>query len=183
MPDAGRSGGWYVCSVTGEAFYHSALAALLGGRVRFVVVGGVAVNLQGVPRFTADLDIAIALDAQNLPAAIDALTRLGLRPRLPVPPEELKDVSLVQGWIEGRNLQAITMSDPAEPLREVDLVVASPVPFEELDRTATRMRSGGLEIAVASIEVLIRMKTGTGRAQDESDVDALRRIQELEDGR
>jgi hypothetical protein len=45
------------------------------------------------------------------------------------------------------------------------------------------MRSGGLEIAVASIDALIRMKSGTGRAQDESDVDALRRVQELEDGR
>jgi hypothetical protein len=36
-------------------FYHDALAALTEAGVRFVVVGGVAVNLQGVPRFTADL--------------------------------------------------------------------------------------------------------------------------------
>jgi hypothetical protein len=35
----------------------------------------------------------------------------------------------------------------------------------------------------ASIDVLIRMKSGTGRAQDSSDVDALRRIRETLRGR
>jgi hypothetical protein len=36
---------------------------------------------------------------------------------------------------------------------------------------------------VASIDVLVRMKTGTGRAQDASDVDALLRVQEARLGR
>ena len=39
-------------------FYHQALRSLTAEGVRFVVVGGVAVNLQGVPRFTADLHVA-----------------------------------------------------------------------------------------------------------------------------
>jgi len=37
-------------------FYHDVLAELSEAGVRFVVVGGVAVNLQGVPRFTSDVD-------------------------------------------------------------------------------------------------------------------------------
>ena len=36
--------------------------ALSRAGVRHVVVGGLAVNLQGVPRFTSDLDVAIAVD-------------------------------------------------------------------------------------------------------------------------
>ena len=47
-------------------FYHDAFATLTAAGVRFVVVGGVAVNLQGVPRFTADLDLAVALDGATL---------------------------------------------------------------------------------------------------------------------
>jgi hypothetical protein len=73
--------------------------------------------------------------------------------------------------------------DPAEPLREVDLVIASPVPYDEIERSADRLALGDLELKVASIDVLIRMKSGTGRAQDASDVDALRRIQETLRGR
>ena len=166
----------------GGLFYHDVFSALLGARARFVVVGGVAVNLQGVPRFTADLDLAVALDGRSLAAAAGALTALGLRARLTATSEELRDDAVVRGWIAERNLQAITFVDPVQPLREVDLVVTSPVPFEELERGADAMESGGARILVASIDALVRMKTGTGRAQDESDVDALRRVQELSRG-
>jgi hypothetical protein len=34
-------------------------------QVRYLVVGGVAVVLQGHPRFTADLDLVVALDPSN----------------------------------------------------------------------------------------------------------------------
>ena len=163
-------------------FYHDVFSALRGGGARFVVVGGVAVNLQGVPRFTADLDVAVALDGRSLAAAVDAVTALGLRPRLPVPPDELRDEAVVRSWVAERNVQALTFTDPAQPLREVDLVVASPVPFDDLERSADEMQSGGEKILVASIDALVRMKTGTGRAQDDSDVDALRRVQELTRG-
>lgn len=78
--------------------------------------------------------------------------------------------------VTDRNLIALTFADPSEPLREVDLVLASPVPFDELLKTADRMTAGGLTLPVASVDALIRMKTGTGRAQDASDVDALTRV-------
>jgi hypothetical protein len=160
-------------------FYHDVLAALSEGRVRFVVVGGVAVNLQGVPRFTSDLDLAVALDGDSLASAGRILHGLGLRNRLPVRDEELALPGVVRGWIAERNLRAFTFVDPKDPLREVDIVLASPVPFEEMERTADRLSAGGLTLAVASIDVLIRMKQGTGRSQDASDVDALRRVQEV----
>jgi hypothetical protein len=162
--------------VASGLFYHDAIAALTAAGVPFVVVGGVAVNLQGVPRFTADLDVALALDGAVLVRAARALAGLGLRPRLPVTEAELGDTTIVRGWVEERNLTALTLVDAAEPLREVDLVVASPVPFEELLRTADRMTAAGLTFPVASVEALIRMKENTGRAQDDSDVDALRRV-------
>lgn len=157
-------------------FYHDVLSALTSAGVPFVVVGGVAVNLQGVPRFTADLDVAVALDGPTLSSAARTLESLGLKPRLPVSPAELADTRVVRGWVAERNLQAITFVDPGDPLREVDVVVASPVPFDDIARTADRMTAGGIAFPVASIDVLIRMKTGTGRAQDASDVDALRRV-------
>lgn len=160
-------------------FYHDVLAALTEAEVSFVVVGGVAVNLQGVPRFTADLDVAIALDDGSLARAARILHGLGLRNRLPVREEELARPEVVRGWIADRNLRAFTFVDPASPLREVDVVLDSPVPFDEMARTANKMAAGPLTVSVASIDVLIRMKTGTGRAQDADDVEALRRVREV----
>jgi len=160
-------------------FYEDVLNGLAAAGVRFVVVGGVAVNLQGVPRFTADLDVAVALDDVSLATAARVLTGLGLRCRLPVSDEDLRNPDAVRGWIAERNLKAITFVDPAEPLREVDVVVDSPVPFDELERTADRLAAGKVTVPVASIDALIRMKEGSGRAQDASDVEALRRVKEV----
>lgn len=160
-------------------FYHDVFAALADAGVRFVVVGGVAVNLQGVPRFTADLDIAVALEDGSLATAARILHGLGLRNRLPVREEELSQPEVVRGWVAERNLRAFTFVDPGDPLREVDVVLDSPVSYEEMERTADRMAAGPLTLAVASVDVLIRMKDGTGRSQDASDVDALRRIKEV----
>jgi hypothetical protein len=163
-------------------FYHDVLEALAAGGVPFVVVGGVAVNLQGVPRFTADLDVAVALDGAILSRAAEVLEGLGLRCRLPVSRAELGDSETVRAWIEERSLSAITFADPEQPLREVDLVIASPVPYAELERTADAMSAGGLSFRVASVERLIAMKTATGRAQDASDVEALRKVLEASRG-
>jgi hypothetical protein len=164
-------------------FYSEVLSALAAASVRHVVVGGMAVNLQGVPRFTADLDVAVAIDGESLVAAARVLVGLGLRCRLPVDLEDLGRPEVVRSWVSERNLMALTFADPEQPLREVDLVISTPVPFDEIERTADKLRAGTLEMKVASIDVLVRMKTGTGRAQDASDVDALLRVQEARLGR
>ncbi|MEQ8276738.1 MAG: hypothetical protein RMA76_26910 [Deltaproteobacteria bacterium] len=164
------------------SFYQDVLEALSRAKVRFVIVGGVAVNLQGVPRFTADLDVAVALDAENLRIVAMAMDELGLVARLPGSLDLLADPDTVRSWIDERNLKAYTFQDSNNPLRQVDLLLDMPLTLEELEHDADVITAGGVVARVASIESLIRMKSGTGRAQDASDVEALRRIQELEDG-
>lgn len=162
-------------------FYHDALSALAEQEVRFVVVGGVAVNLRGVPRSTADLDIAVELEKQNLIRAQEALTGVGLLPLLPESADKLADTEVLRDWIETRNLRAFTFQDPSNPLKQVDLVIATEVSFADIDADADEFGVGPLRIRVASVATLIRMKSGTGRDQDASDIDALRRVLELGD--
>lgn len=145
------------------------------------MVGGVAVNLHGVPRFTADLDVAIAVEPATLRAVARGLAGLGLSPRLPVPASQLEDADLVRDWIENRNLRAFTFQDPRDPLRQVDLLLAADVPFDEIAASAEGVPAFGMTIPVASVEMLIRMKQDTGRAQDASDIAALRRVRQLRD--
>ena len=166
-----------------DLFYGDVLSALSRAGVRHVIVGGLAVNLQGVPRFTSDLDVAIAVRGTSVADAAGVLEALGLRCRLPVSTADLGRPEVIRAWIEERNLMAISFVDPSNPLREVDLVVSSPVPFEEIERTAETLRAAGQEVSVASIDTLVRMKSGTGRAQDASDVEALLRVKEALRGR
>jgi len=153
--------------------FEPVLAALDAAGVRFVVVGGVAVVLHGHPRMTADLDLVIDLAAEPAARAIEALTGLGMQPRLPVDPQAFADRAQRQRWIEDRNLTVFTMIDPAEPLLEVDLLAEAPLPFDELWEKATVVHLEGQPIRIASLEHLIAMKKAVGRPQDLADVAAL----------
>lgn len=57
---------------------HAILQALTSRNVRFVVIGGVAMRLQGSADVTDDVDVCYARDADNLSSLVDAL-----RPRHP----------------------------------------------------------------------------------------------------
>lgn len=65
-------------------FYEDVLRALEARSIRFVLVGGVAVILHGVPRTTADLDVVIDLDEGNVSRFVGVMTELGFVPRAPV---------------------------------------------------------------------------------------------------
>ena len=72
-------------------FYLDLLRCLHEHRVRYLLVGGLAMNLHGVPRMTMDVDIVLALDDANLDAFFACARQLGLKPQAPVPLEALKD--------------------------------------------------------------------------------------------
>ena len=72
-------------------FYKDVFEELKARDVRYLVVGGVAMNLHGVPRMTYDLDLMISLDTKNIKAAWDALSNLGFRPRVPITLSEFSD--------------------------------------------------------------------------------------------
>ncbi|MBI5628980.1 MAG: hypothetical protein HY953_08675, partial [Candidatus Rokubacteria bacterium] len=70
-------------------FYEDVLRALDAASIRFVLVGGVAVILHGVPRTTADLDLAIDLEEVNVRRVVGVMTQLGVIPRAPVEAADL----------------------------------------------------------------------------------------------
>jgi predicted nucleotidyltransferase len=56
----------------------------------------------------------------------------------------------------------------------VDIIVRPAVPFERMVRNRIEKDLGGVRLSLASIDDLISLKTGTGRKQDASDVEALK---------
>jgi hypothetical protein len=158
-------------------------AALEAAGARYLVVGGVAVVLHGHPRFTADLDLAVALDDANVEAVLAALGGLGYRPRAPVPLRAFADAAQRADWIRTKGLTVFSLSSPELPATEVDLFVEDPLPFELAWPRRLRADLGGLEVSVASLGDLIEMKRRAGRPQDLEDVRHLEAIARELEGR
>lgn len=156
--------------------FEPVFAALEGTGSRYVVVGGVAVVLQGHARFTADLDLVIDLEPSAAARAVAALVGLGFEPQVPVQAEAFADPVTRQRWIDEKGMTVFSLSRFDDPLSVVDIFAAYPIDFEELWRDARRVRIGTATVPVASIPHLIEMKRAVGRPQDRSDV---ARLEEL----
>lgn len=158
-------------------FFKQAIAALSESGARYCVVGGFAVSLHGIPRMTYDLDIVVLLDLANLKRVDGALRSLGLAPRAPVELADLADDGVRREWLTDRNLMALSYGDPADPLREVDVLVSPPV--DSVLKLVTRAKLvavGNLTVPLVAISDLIEMKRRAGRPQDLADVAHLEQL-------
>jgi hypothetical protein len=153
------------------------LTELTEAGVRYLVVGGVAVVLQGYLRATADLDLIIGLDQKNVDAALDTFERLGFQPRAPVPLRAFADPEERRRWVEEKNLQVFSLWHARMPGFEIDVFVESPLSFEDAYRRASRATLGASNVTVASIDDLIEMKRVSGRPRDLEDIEALSALQ------
>ncbi len=151
-------------------------AALEVANVRYLVVGGVAVVLHGHPRFTADLDIVVALEPDNARAAIQALETLGYRPRAPVQAIAFADGPTRRSWVEQKGMLVFSMWSAQQPATEVDLFVEEPFDFGVAFARAVHADLGSTRALVASLEDLLDLKRAAGRPKDLEDVRVLEAI-------
>jgi hypothetical protein len=151
-------------------------SALEAENVRYLVVGGVAVVLHGVPRFTADLDLVIALDHDNVLATITALERLGYRPRAPVAAIGLADAEVRREWIHDKDLIVFAFWSPEHPATEIDIFVEEPFSFDDAFARATVARLDSGNVRVVSISDLLELKRRAGRPRDLDDIAALEAV-------
>ncbi len=158
------------------AVYEPLFKALNDAGVRYVIVGGLAVVLQGHARLTVVADLIVDLGNEQARRTIDALTGLGLQPRVPVSPQDFADPSIREEWIRVRGMEVFSMYDPSNPMRVVDLFVAHPIPFEELWSRSDKFDLQNITVHVASIPDLIHLKRLAGRPQDHADIEHLEAI-------
>ncbi len=157
-------------------YYLDLFRTLNERNVRYLVVGGLAVNLYGVPRVTQDVDVIIAADPQNISDLIDALDYLGYVSRLPVDPAGMAEPDIVRDWVENRNLIAFNFVHRSRAYQSVDIVLHHPLDFEAAWSRCTRLMAGAVPVCVASVDDLITMKRASGRKQDLCDIELLQRV-------
>jgi len=86
------------------------------------------------------------------------------------------DAALIDLWHREKGMLAFALRGPGMMATVIDVLVRPLVSFDELKRNAVTKRVGPLSIPVASIDDLIRLKTGTGRSKDVLDIEELRKI-------
>ncbi len=146
-------------------------------RVQYLIVGGLAVVAHGYVRFTADVDMMLAMDADNLAQAVSALQRLGYRPRAPVDFELFIDPACRREWIAEKGLTVFSLYSPDHRATEIDLFMDPPLVFADAYSRAVRMEvSPGIEATFCSLDDLIFLKAKAGRPMDLEDIAQLRKI-------
>lgn len=153
--------------------YKHVFDALHDADVRYLIVGGVAVNLLGCPRFTNDIDILLALDAKNMQAMKKAMSALGYEQRIPLALDELGDEKRALQLMREKNLLAYTFFNPKKPLYSVDVIVGPSLQFDRYSKHRTHANVWGLSLPVICIDDLIGLKKESNREKDALDVAAL----------
>jgi hypothetical protein len=135
--------------------------------VRYVVIGGIAAALHGVPRATFDLDILIEPSPANAKRLLDALLEAGLATAALTTAEELlaREITVFNDRVR------------------IDVQTSTPgLTFEQAWRHRETMTYNDQQFYVASREDLIVSKRAAGRPVDLEDVRLLQ-LDRDDDGR
>ncbi len=162
-------------------YYEKVLRELNAKGVRYIVAGGIAVNLHGVPRATADLDILLHLERSNVSKLIDVMKKLGYKPRALV---DFADITLenLRKWIKEKHMKAFSFKNPRIPYEEVDVILDHPLDFGRVCKRIKFITAKGVSIPLISLDDLIALKKHSRRLQDLSDIEALRKVKKIKKG-
>lgn len=145
--------------------------------VRYLIAGGVAVNIHGYQRMTADLDLVINLDANNIKKTLAALNQLGYSPIIPVTANDFANAKIRNDWIHNKNMQVLSLQSNQHSDTTIDIFVTEPFDFKlEYESSLVAELLADLAIRVVSIPTLIKMKTVAGRSRDLDDIKHLEMI-------
>jgi hypothetical protein len=152
--------------------------ALEASGVRYVIVGGVAVNLHGYQRFTKDVDIVIDLIPEEALKALKALQAIGYSPRLPVTLADFADPTLRESWVRHKGMMVFQMYND-QIHQTVGIFANYPLDFESLWHDSVPIQLRAASPRIASIDHLIVMKEQAGRPQDLVDIAMLKKLKLL----
>ena len=143
------------------------LHRLSGGGVDYVVIGGVAVAVQGYGRATKDLDITYATDPANLEALGKVL--IAAQARLRGVPEDIPFIP------DGRTLKRTQLLTLDTVDGGLDLLVdpSGAAPYDAMRNRADLVEFDDIQVRIVGLKDLLAMKHAAGRPQDLADIEAL----------
>ena len=154
--------------------------ALNAAGVRYLIVGGLAVNAHGFLRATRDLDLVIQLSPGNLRAGLKSLFGIGYQLAIPVSVEDFADALKREAWRAEKGMIVLKLWSDDHRRTPIDIFVYEPFDFDlEFERSVLHELGNGDSARIVALEALILMKTEAGRDQDLVDIGELRRVERL----
>lgn len=148
-----------------EPWFEKCLAGLVADRVRFIVVGGLAVTLNGYVRLTEDIDIVVDLDPRNIDRLIGFLAKFGDGHGGEMTPADLDD--------EPGAIRIIEESESAQ----IDIFSQNGgYSYGDLAGGAETACVNGREFLYAAKSQLISIKSSSRREKDRIDISAMRQL-------
>jgi len=130
--------------------------------VAYVVVGGIAVNLHGLARATADIDIFVDPSAANIENLRAALYEIFHDP----------DIEQIRAEDLSGDYPTIQYGPPVGDFH-IDILARLGTAFSYADIESEEIAIEGVPIRVATAKMLYRMKRDTVRLQDKADAERL----------
>jgi hypothetical protein len=156
------------------------VAALNAAEVRYLIVGGLAVNAHGYLRATRDLDLVIQLESANLRRGLECLFEIGYRLAIPVSVEDFADASKREAWRVEKGMIVLKLWSDDHRRTPVDVFVYEPFDFsKEFEKACLSELQPGIFARIVSLEALIEMKLVANRPHDLMDIEELRRVERL----
>lgn len=137
------------------------LEALNRNGVKYVFIGGGAVNAHGVPRYTQDADVLIKNSHENKKRLHAALKEI-----VPELMDDEEDGFEVCSTVE--------IGDPPDMIHIMDTVLG--LSGDEAFENTIDAEIDGITVKVISYENLLKSKKASGRPQDLADIDQLERV-------
>jgi hypothetical protein len=144
-------------------------------QVKYLIVGGLAVNAHGFLRLTNAVDLVIALQPPNILKGLRALETMGYRPRVPISPEEFAVPENRARWGREKAMLVLQLFSQEHQATPVDVFLAEPFPFEAEYSHAPQFEvAPGLWAPFVSKDTLLQMKQDAARPQDLEDIRRLK---------
>ncbi len=151
-------------------------------KIRYLVIGGVAVNLHGYSRVTNDLDLMISFEKENIEKFIELVNVLGYTSKAPVDIKDLADPEKRESWKKEKNMQVFSVRNPDNEFEYIDVMIQDYIDFEKAYKNREVYSDDKISVSVISIDDLISLKELAGRGRDLLDMKILRKLKEQLDG-
>ncbi len=155
--------------------FEEILHALAADEIEFIVGGGVACVLHGVERVTMYIDVSVHMHPDNLAKFLATVTRLGLKPHVPLSPEALLNPAIRRMMVEEKQAIVFSFIDPNQPIRHLDMFLRADLSYESLLPDSEWRSLGEKKVRLITKRRLLAIKRAIRplRAKDAMDIEYL----------
>ncbi|MCW3078368.1 MAG: hypothetical protein JWO32_2977 [Bacteroidetes bacterium] len=157
--------------------YIELFTALNQFKVKYLICGGLAVNIYDIPRTAEDIDILLDFEENNLVNFEKTIKELSYENSFPLSFKSFNDAEYRKKVIQEKNLIAYSFFDSNSGDVTLDVLVDTPVEFEKLWKNRTVKNSGGVSMNLINIKDLITLKKFADNIKDQKEILLLSKLE------